>query len=314
MRIVSYLLGVSLLLINIVKAELPRGLSKVNRSLVTIKLGRKHLGKAVLINAEKGIFLIHSTVLPKNHTTFSAYFSKTPRKKQKLKLVLKKIDPITHLACLKAKEWSSIKVHSIKLLKKGEVDLGDTLYVTSNHGFEQGICNYKKLPGLLHSMRYVSVFELKMKKINAKVGGSFVFNKCGELAGIVTAAARRKPPQNFRIRKSYLAAYALNPVVINRVIKGFLSMHGSPIHPTIGAYFRETSEPGVAIEMITQGSTSAKAGLKKNDVVLAVNKKEIIHSIDLAAYIFDQPIRSVLKFKIKRNGKIKYINVIVGGQ
>jgi|WetSurMetagenome_2_1015567.scaffolds.fasta_scaffold38859_2 serine protease Do len=81
------------------------------------------------------------------------------------------------------------------------------------------------------------------------------------------------------------------------------------IDDRIAKYLNLTDKNGVVVVQIQKGSASDKAGLKVEDVILAVNNEKIRNEQDLVFAINDKRKGDVIKLKIIRSGSEKEIEM-----
>ena len=71
----------------------------------------------------------------------------------------------------------------------------------------------------------------------------------------------------------------------------------------------EGVESGVAILEVAEGSPADKAGLKKGDIVVKINDKEIGGNADFRYQVYKYEVGDTLKVTFYRNGIIKTANI-----
>ena len=110
------------------------------------------------------------------------------------------------------------------------------------------------------------------------------------------------------------AAYSIGPKVLKRVVQGFLSEGHVVKHPAIGIFCRDVLPQGALIDSVTPGSFAEKAGLRRGDIIYAMNDRAIRNQIDFAKFMADQEVGDRLKVWIQRGSLKQMIQVEVGTQ
>ena len=150
--------------------------------------------------------------------------------------------------------------------------------------------------------------------INPGNSGGPLLNIRGEVIGVNTAIATQTGgyqgigfalPSNTAVK------------VYNSIIRSGRVTRGS-----IGVSFGKNDKPevlkalglknGVLVQEVQPGGPAEKAGLKPEDVIIAMNGKPVQDGDDLVARVADTPIGQDLKVTVDRNGKKMDFNVTVG--
>lgn len=99
-----------------------------------------------------------------------------------------------------------------------------------------------------------------------------------------------------------------------RVERGFIGITMQDLTPELAEFFELKSTKGVVIMDVTKNSPAEKAGLKKDDVIIRVNGREISDSRDVRNIIGLTPPGRKVTMTIVRNGKEKNIEITVGSR
>lgn len=142
--------------------------------------------------------------------------------------------------------------------------------------------------------------------INPGNSGGPLLNIRGEVIGVNTMIATRSGSYEgigFAL-PSNIAAKVYNDIIREgRVIRGSIGItwtrNGSP-SDTLEAF---GLDHGVLVEKVTPDGPAGKAGMKDDDVILAMNERPIKDGEDLVNKVADQPIGSVALFNVDRDGK-----------
>ncbi|MHB8636322.1 MAG: PDZ domain-containing protein [Fimbriimonadaceae bacterium] len=111
-------------------------------------------------------------------------------------------------------------------------------------------------------------------------------------------------------------AYAISPLLLNRVVAGFLSPTHDVLHPALGAVCTDDLvngvSQGVVIRKINRGSGAAKAGLQVGDIILNIEGAEIHDVVDYARAMLAQEVGHRVTLAIRRGTQTIPIEAVVG--
>lgn len=140
--------------------------------------------------------------------------------------------------------------------------------------------------------------------INPGNSGGPLVNIRGEVIGVNTMIATSRGG-------SEGVGFALPSNMVVRVYNDIIR-DGSVSRGSVGISFRvqkpETLEAlgvnhGVIVDEVTANGPSAKAGIKVNDIVVAINGQSIKDGDDLLSHVADAPVGSALTLAVDRDGK-----------
>lgn len=97
-----------------------------------------------------------------------------------------------------------------------------------------------------------------------------------------------------------------------KVQRGYVGIGMQNIDPEMVDFFKLENNKGVLITSVTEDSPADKAGLKKDDVVIRIDKKKVEDPQDLKNIIGFTPPDTDVEFTIIRGGKEKKVTVKVG--
>lgn len=299
--------------------------TSVSRSIASLQSPQgKVTGIAVLID-DRGIFLAHQVAIPgvESQATIEGHL-----------YTFKKIatDEQTQLVALQAQNWKPSTLPVIKVAR-GELRQGETLLAATTSGPVQSELVSNDRAGVMKpSLRYTPLQELKLERTGEGIGGALVFNRSGELVGVLgatlepvavakvgmgasgTRQANSPPTQRNFGPQGLTVGYALGPNLINRVVAGFRSESHKVDHPSIGVFFRSSTRQGALIELVKDGSPASKAGIQVGDLVTEANGKAVRSPIEFAILLFNQNVGDELKLKVMRGDKELSVILVVGSQ
>lgn len=153
--------------------------------------------------------------------------------------------------------------------------------------------------------------------INSGNSGGALFNLYGEVIGITNAKYSSSGTEasidniGFAIPVNHIRS-----IVDSIIEKGYISK------PYIGVSVTNVDESamnyglpaGAAIQSVVEGSPAEKAGIKENDIITAINGKEISGSSELSEAIGSCAVGDKLSLTVYRQGETLSIDVTVGEQ
>jgi len=102
---------------------------------------------------------------------------------------------------------------------------------------------------------------------------------------------------------------SIDPKDIER-IEVIASPEAKPNKAVLGV-FTDNNEKGAKIEEISANGAAAKAGLKVDDIIMAIDKKEITKENSILKILSDYKPNDKVKVKYERDGKTSTVNVIL---
>ncbi|MBI5410376.1 MAG: Do family serine endopeptidase [Nitrospirae bacterium] len=150
--------------------------------------------------------------------------------------------------------------------------------------------------------------------INPGNSGGALVNVRGELVGINTAIASNTGGSvgvGFAIPSNMARAAMQSLLKTGRVVRGFLGASTQDVTPPLGKLFRLPDVKGAIITDVTPKSSAEKAGLRRGDVVVRFDGKEVLDAARLRNWIAGAPIGSRHRLDITRDGRPLQADLIV---
>ena len=154
--------------------------------------------------------------------------------------------------------------------------------------------------------------------INSGNSGGALFNLYGEVIGITNAKYSGSSVSGASIDNIGFAIpiNSVRSIVDSIIEKGYVAK------PYIGVMVADVSDEaksygtpaGAAVASVTEGGPAEKAGLQANDIITAVNGKEISGKSDLSSIIADCTAGDKLTLSVYRQGQTLTVTVTVGEQ
>jgi serine protease Do len=152
--------------------------------------------------------------------------------------------------------------------------------------------------------------------INPGNSGGALIDLHGDLVGINTAIETGGGEANigigFAIPINYAHSVMDQIISHGKVIRGYLGVYISTVSPELAKQFNYTGNGGVLVNDVTAGTPGAKAGLRRGDIITAVNGKPVDTGDQLQLQISQTSPGTTVKLSVWRDGKIDEIPVTLG--
>ena len=150
--------------------------------------------------------------------------------------------------------------------------------------------------------------------INPGNSGGPLLNSRGEVIGINTAIADPGGSQNVGFA---IAIDSARPIIDQlragkEIEIAYLGIQSKTVTPAIAKDLNLVSQTGAVIVKVTPRTGAADAGLKTNDVIVAVGAKGIRRADDVGAAIRGQRPGETLKITVERDRIRKVVEVTLG--
>jgi serine protease Do len=150
--------------------------------------------------------------------------------------------------------------------------------------------------------------------INPGNSGGALVNVKGELVGINTAIASTTGGSvgvGFAIPSNMARAAMQSLLKTGRVVRGFLGANTQDVTPLLGKIFKLPDVKGVIITDLLPKGSAEKAGLKRGDVILRFDGRDVVDSGRLRNVIALAPIGSKHKLDLIRDNKPLQVDLVV---
>jgi len=147
--------------------------------------------------------------------------------------------------------------------------------------------------------------------INPGNSGGPLYNMDGEVIGINTAIVAQGQGIGFAIPIN-LAVELLPQLKKGKVIRGWLGVMIQDLNKELADSLGIKTTEGVLVSDVVTDAPAAKAGLKRGDVIVQVNGREVKEAHALSRMIAGTPPGSKVDITVIRNGDTKTIPVTLG--
>ncbi len=148
--------------------------------------------------------------------------------------------------------------------------------------------------------------------INPGNSGGPLFNLRGEVIGINTAISAQGQGIGFAIPVNQVKAVLTQLAEEGRVERSWIGVQIQEVTPELAQSFGLPSPKGALIAGVVPGGPGADAKLKKGDVILSFNGKEIRDSADLPLIASTAGIGKTVDLLVFRDGKEKKMEITLG--
>jgi serine protease Do len=178
----------------------------------------------------------------------------------------------------------------------------------------QGIISAKHRSGITDPNSYQDFLQTDAA-INPGNSGGPLLNLNGEVIGVNAAIATESggfEGIGFTIPSNMAVYVAKSLIARGKVERGWLGVTIRDLPPELAKSVHAETEMGALVVDVVKGGPADKAGMKKNDVVIAYGGKEIRDSATLRNEVAETPIGQEAKVTVLRNGKKENLTVKIG--
>jgi serine protease Do len=150
--------------------------------------------------------------------------------------------------------------------------------------------------------------------INPGNSGGALVNIRGELIGMNTAIASASGGSigvGFAVPSNMCRTVMRSLLKTGRVVRGFLGATTQDVNPLLGKLFRLPDVKGAIITDLMEEGSAQKAGLKRGDVVVRFDGKDVTDSGRLRNFVGSAPIRSRHLLDIIRAGRLGEVELVI---
>lgn len=147
--------------------------------------------------------------------------------------------------------------------------------------------------------------------INPGNSGGPLINLKGEVIGINTAIVAAGQGIGFAVPSNMARAVVAQLMQKGKVVRGWIGVSTQTVTPDLAPSFGLKEPKGALVSEVATGSPAAAAGMKRGDVVIAFNGKEIKNVLDLPKAVAETPIGKVVPVRVIRDKKEMTLRVKV---
>ncbi|MFZ5877146.1 MAG: DegQ family serine endoprotease [Nitrospirota bacterium] len=153
--------------------------------------------------------------------------------------------------------------------------------------------------------------------INPGNSGGALVNVKGELVGINTAIFTRSGGYmgiGFAVPSQMVKSVIDSLVSKGKVVRGWLGVTIQEVSPELAKQFGLKEARGALVSDILEGSPADKAGIKRGDVVVEIDRKAVENASQLRNLVAALQVGAKAQVKVIRDKKEKSFDVVIGEQ
>ncbi len=225
-------------------------------------------------------------------------------------------DPLTDVALIKLKGKDVAKLQVARLGDSGAMRVGDWVLAIGNpfglaSSVSAGIISGQARD--IHLGPYDDFLQTDAA-INPGNSGGPLFNLSGEVIGINTAIVGQGTSIGFSV-PSRLVQSILPQLRQGEIHRGWLGVAIQDLSPTLAEALKvpaETGKEGVVVASITAGTPADAAGLKADDVIIALDGTKVRSSREVPRAIAFRAPGTTVKLTVVRAGKEMVLSAKLG--
>ncbi len=221
-------------------------------------------------------------------------------------------DPKTDLALIKI----SSLFKDLPVLALGDSDkirVGDWVIAVGNpfgleHTVTQGIIS--ATGRVIGSGPYDNFLQTDAP-INPGNSGGPLINVMGEVVGVNSAIIAGGQGIGFAIPSNMAKSVSAQLKEKGKVTRGWIGVSIQSVSPEIAKAFGLKEEKGALVADVVAGSPAEAAGIKRGDIIVSFDGKEIKNSTDLPVRVAETPLGKTVTVRVLREGKETDLSVKV---
>ena len=151
--------------------------------------------------------------------------------------------------------------------------------------------------------------------INPGNSGGPLVNAHGKIIGINTLVLERTQGLSFSIPINTLKAILPQLIERGRVARGFLGVETRELNPELRGYLKLPADSkGVVVVRAERGTPAARAGLRQNDLITAVDKEAISSQAQFNRLIASKGPGTKISIQMTRDNREYSLNVEIGDE
>ena len=227
-------------------------------------------------------------------------------------------DRMTDVAVLKI---AAAHLHPVKFGDSDELKVGNMVLAIGSpfrltHSVSHGIVSALGRTDVQVDIDYQNWIQTDAP-INPGNSGGPLINTRGEVVGLSVAIATDSGGHQgvgFAIPSNTVARVARQLKSGEKIVRGYLGVVIQQVDPKMADAYGLDKAKGVFVGGVGRESPAAKAGLKPEDIILAINGKEIETREKLQEFIAGSKPDTTVEMTVWRNGGRENISVTIGEQ
>jgi serine protease Do len=269
---------------------------------------RRSLGSGVLINGE-GFILTNEHVISK-----AAKIHVILSDKQEFDASVIGADIKSDLAIIKINSRKPLPY--VEMGRSDDLMIGEQVLTIGNpfglqHTVTTGIISALNRNIRAGKNMVYSDFIQVDASINPGNSGGPLLNINGSLIGINTAIYQKAEGIGFAIPIDHARRIVDELIRYGKVRRGWLGISVQELDVQLLRHFKLDRETGVLVVGVADSSPAGKAGLKRGDIIIAIDDHEVKNKSDFRGRMASYTVSSSIRFSILRDGKVKKVRARV---
>ena len=269
---------------------------------------RRSLGSGVLINGE-GFMLTNEHVISK-----AAKIHVILSDKQEFDASVIGADIKSDLAIIKINSRKPLPY--VEMGRSDDLMIGEQVLTIGNpfglqHTVTTGIISALNRNIRAGKNMVYSDFIQVDASINPGNSGGPLLNINGSLIGINTAIYQKAEGIGFAIPIDHARRIVDELIRYGKVRRGWLGVSVQELDVQLSRHFKLDRKNGVLVVGVADSSPAGKAGLKRGDIIIAIDDHEVKNKSDFRGRMASYTVSSSIRFSILRDGKVKKVRARV---
>ena len=269
---------------------------------------RRSLGSGVLINGE-GFILTNEHVISK-----AAKIHVILSDKQEFDASVIGADIKSDLAIIKINSRKPLPY--VEMGRSDDLMIGEQVLTIGNpfglqHTVTTGIISALNRNIRAGKNMVYSDFIQVDASINPGNSGGPLLNINGSLIGINTAIYQKAEGIGFAIPIDHARRIVDELIRYGKVRRGWLGVSVQELDVQLSRHFKLDRKNGVLVVGVAGSSPAGKAGLKRGDIIIAIDDHEVKNKSDFRGRMASYTVSSSIRFSILRDGKVKKVRARV---
>ena len=267
---------------------------------------RSSLGSGVIIDGKRGFILTNAHVV-----TRSEAVSVVLRDKREFQAQIVGIDPDSDLAVLKLESKEGLP--AIEMGNSQDLMIGETVIAIGNpFGFSHTVTT-GVISALNRSVRADDVLYRDFIQTDASINpgnsGGPLLNINGELIGINTAIYAKAQGIGFAIPINKAKRIVSDLIQYGEVVLSWTGLLLQNLDEGLAHYLKVPEGKGIIVRQIEADSPATTAGIRKEDIILSINKLPVRSMDDYHQALRKFSVGSKIKIRILRGGQQKSLSL-----
>ncbi len=258
------------------------------------------LGSGVIIDGKRGFILTNAHLIER-----SGNIKVVLEDEREFEAKIVGADPDSDLAVLQID--SPIRLPSIEMGSSDDLMIGETVIAIGNpFGFSHTVTT-GVISALNRSIRTEKAvfhdFIQTDASINPGNSGGPLLNINGELIGINTAIYAKAQGIGFAIPINKATRIVTDLIQYGEVVISWTGLLLQDLDENLARYLRVPDNKGVMVTAVEPASPAMKAGIRKEDILLAIDNKPVQSVEDYYQILRSFPVGSTMKIHLLRKSK-----------